>query len=1831
MFKKSTRTAKPPLARVFLPLLTHRRMLRFLQNADLQAAAPKELAQAFGASSPAAIARLWRRLEKYGDRLLQSGKIDELRRQALRAFLRKYDPLSLAEELSPYHALLWEQDYYRASDSSTRLFLRESIERFARHHRLPPESAAILWKGESAPISRIPALLLLLPLPLTALLALGMASWLSPIGIAVMIAALPAVFYGGYLLSAAALRKILPAAPLPLLQRGAGHSLLTVGVGSTEDADSALEGIARIAAGEHGSSYLLLLTRPDHVVCEAAGEAEQIAALQERVDALAERLEISLSLLIAPRRFDSRKKRWLGKPDFAELSALIAGHGEASAEPWEAVCILPADAAILPGSGERLAAALFHPLCKADSLVFLSPAPSPLPGARMQALRQCLLQKFDAPADLGGWGIYRTESLKKRAEQGSLSPRLVAQPLFSKKGKGVEPYAPPQRQTPSLLPVLRLLLPALRLILLWGMIAAGLPIFVCLGLWLAASADLIASALLSLRLGRRFYLYTFPSWKRIGKAWLHRTLLPASGLGRALGKNGFGGLCLLSLLFGSAVIALGVPLSFLGLCWCIAPLLLADLPARSPLSADDKAACHALATKLYARLPQSEQELLPAYLTVEGERAPYTTPAVMGTRLVAELAACDLGLMDAHTLERRVNALLDQIETLPTRGGLPYARYATETGDYYKDSHIDTAECGLYALCLATVEAGLSQHAAHQPGLYASVKRIARLSVQMDFSLLLREDYTLCRTLTPEGEQEGAITYLFDGGISLFAALSSDSTVGLGGGEKSAAWQGLRSPALLSDGHCPIASERGLLEEYLLTTLLLPTPRDSLLAYGKREALRTVIREAKQADRATLSAVFAPLFRRIQEIREKMLPFRRGTPAVSPASLWDSGKQSRSFRKRFSAAPPLPVAGSKLLCKGEAGSPEAAPAPLLCMMLEDMPRLALSHLKRLQESDRSGGFADPANLQRIPLKGVCLGLIALAGAVTGKSFAKRLMALPRCGALYPFLCRRPDAAVEGTPPTVSVTAEKGETATSPSVCLLGDATRSLLIAKGCGIALWEGATPLTAPTAANRLFASGRLSGLFLFREGKLLPSPSRIGRREAGLLTLCGEGETCRIQSTASGWSLRLERTDPAPCEVRFLFCPQNQRSLRLSQERIPAADHEDPAVLCIEYSPSLTVVIAAGGLTDAFTHADPSPFPRGREQMTSLLHLTPQWARGWMSTPSCIVGGRLAGDVLTLRIVLAGSKAAALELLSAPPSADSAKHSPLPLPAPDGGLAARVLEWQIASLFAGMPIPSAMAAGGENSNAAHLERCLQGGKELLMGKGFPAADHAPLPLTVSRREGAEALLTRLLSASSIEAETPLLPAMGAIGYPDGFPKIRRGRDLPSLARTYHNGIATLIADPEAPRLRLTPHGGELPFHLYLCQTGRTWLLPAAATEITYSPAEAIFSGDGFTLRMALLPRLPLLSLRLAAEGSAQLTLSTLAEPHKTEGEDKIWYAFDDTVLFCRRLTGEKETVFLIGCFPRAHDHLYYWIREKITCDTLPQTMEDYGRTLTLSASLLWIEGESAPPLPALAAAVMSSDSPARALLSPLLSPDDSTAHLVRLAMGEPTLLLPIALLVQIAVTDDHTITDLRLPAKGGRVSLYLIAARCLERAMDEDGQNPLLPVVVNAFARLAEEIGDHAGVAHYIAFATEEHSAAGRTWNSLPHVSEQTADLLAALLRGDDEAIPALWEAIQAVAGNPNPYDAALLWCAVLWGVLGFIPHREGFTLAPQAVNHEMALRLFYKGEWQIRLSPQSPPLCFRGDLPIPEQPQTEEKIFRNPNISRQNRCIPERNGVK
>lgn len=1799
---------KTTIMRWYRRLFWRRSLCRYLRSAVTDTLTAEELAQAFFAASPRAIERLVGRATAMADRLKSAGALTEERHRGLTAALSEVDPLALSQRLSPYHPPLAEKEFYRLSDAPTRRRLRRDFARFAKRHHLSPASAALLWQGErrSAPSLALICLPVGALLPAIALLWAGLL-WLPTSVLWLMLLTIPAVIAGGLLCASAILQKILPDTPLPLLEEDGGHSILTVWVTKLSSAEAALEE-TRSHAVQTGEDCLLLLTLPDGGAAIDSGEEAQIAQLTQRAVELSREAGAAIAITVLPRRYTPKKRsrrQWIGSPTLSQVAMAVERHLQTLSDAPEAILLLPSGGVLLPGGREEAAAALFHPLCPSDALVFLRTSRSPLPADRLSVLRQCLLQKFDAPADLAGWGIYRRSAIRALAEERSLSPRLMAQPLYADRKR--QPILCPCtiRPTPSALPVLRLLLPLMRMLLLFGAVAARLSPMHLLLLWGAASADLLASALLSLRLGRQLSLYTIPAVKRLTAALLSRTILPAKELLAHSRPRDLRMLCLLSLAFGGAVVAFGTPLSVLGLLWIVAPLLLPESAARGELPPSLRGACYALAAELHPYLHSSRDRspLPPAYLTDTGEHAPYTTPAVLGSCLAADIFACDLGLIDPFTLERRTDRLLSRLEALPTRCGLPYARYDRQTGEFYKDSRVDTAAVGLYALCLAAAEAGLHQLSARNPALHALSDRTAHLSAQMDLTLLLDDEMTLCRTLTPEGKQEGKLTCLAgEGGLAAFALLCSDSAQGLSAKQKLALWERLLCPAKLLKGRCLLLSEHGSLADYLLPLRLLPVPGDGLLTDAARRAVRAALREGRKLGRR--SSADQP-------------PSPARAMALSSLLNWPH---------LFSSPRSIAAGSEELSATGDRPQPEMT-APLLCLLLRDHPRFALSHLRRLQRIAPAGGFADPAHPERIPVDGLALSLIALAGAIHRRGFAERLADLPRCRALLPLLARRPDSAQNRTLPLPSAETT-ADTPASPSVLLLGDAANGLLIAGGQGICLYRDGIPLTAPVSPAAPLIEGRGSGILLMREGKLIALPCAVQKREAGRLTLSDGGITCEIARTLHGWSMTLEQTDSAVCRFRFLFCPALSAA-RLEEKQVEI-DGQTLLCLWVEYAPTLTLLIAVTGAESAFTHADPSPFPRGRAGLPTIFAIPPHTAEGTIPTPSCLIGGDWSGKRLTLRFVFAADRDDALAKLRAPAAVSTHERLALPLPAPDGSLASRVLEWQIGKLCFDHLIPAAMAVGTAGSELDQLSRCLAGGAELLRQRGFSLSEQPPIPLSVSRREGAEALIARLLAAAPEDVETPLLPADRQITYPDGFPRIRQGRNARTPSRTYWNGVARLTVTPDG--LELMPCKGIPPIELTLrlCRDGHTLLLPAGAAVVTYAPAAALLEGDGYSVSAALCPRLPLLAVILIGAGERSLCAHHLPPPYREETDECLYSVAGDRLLYLRRIVGDDRTLWLIGTFPRSRDRLYYLVRSAVTLPSLPHMLTDSDRRHRAATAILQIEGAALPSLPSIASVILASDLPARGLLTPLCLPEVATADLIRLAMAPPTLLFPLTLVLHAAVTDEG-IADLRIPSVGGRVSLYLLAARCLEQVMEEEPHHPLLPPIVAAFARLAKRLGDQTGKALYDTFSPTETPAATSP-HSLCGIAPETVALLADLSAGKAGAVSALLEALRALPVDPHPLDAALLWSGLFWGVLGFTPSSlgDGFTLAPMAVEEEITLLLSYRGEWRICLSPHEPPRCTRRDDPVGDG-ESAEKIFRRRKISLQNGCIVHKNSVK
>lgn len=1767
-------------------LLLRRRLLQILQTADPAKLEASAFAQRLTDASLASLQKLQQKTALSIQKLHRIGKLSAESYQGWLDWLSAFSPEALAEQLSLYHAPLKEKEFYNRSDQRTRRSLRLGLERFARRHRLPPSSAALLWEGENPPPQKKTALLLLLPIPMAATLTALLSPSLSLTAVLLSLLTLPALTAGGLIAITALLAKWLPQRELPVLEHCPDQTILTICVGRTDAADQAFQTLARIMADGAGRDCLLLLALPDASTPQTAEDAVLIPSLELRAKALGRSADLSVDLQILPRRYATGrflKKRYRGTPDLATLAEVILRQIERADTAPDAVCILPADGIPLPCGISKLSSALFHPLCPYPILTFRSPTASALPHRRLQTARQALLQGWNAPADLVGWGIYRTDALRQAAVGKLPAAGLSAEPLY-RLSDGAPPLLPdPIRQAPTLLPFWRLSLPLSRILLQVALVWVHPPLSIILLLWGMASADLLISALLSLRPGRRFFLHTLPDWRKLALRFLRRTLLPVQSLLPAYGNRSYEKLCLCSLLAGSLMIAFGSPLAFWGLIVCIAPLLQGELRSLKEGSARHKAACHALAKELLPRISVTAKSLPPAYFSRDPQAAPYSTPSAMVFSMLATISACDLGLIDPYTLERRIAPLLEAIESLPMRCGLPYARYHRETGDFYENGRVDTTEVGLFALGLAVIEAGLHHHLPLNPALLGLADKCLRIAEKMDFSILFSADGQLCQTLTPEGTKEGRLSHLFGDGPAWFAALASAQGESAAAQNPAALWESLLWEIRFQRGHCILTSQQGRLSDYLLPAFLLPAPADSLVREGANRGVALFLRQA------------------------------RGGWLLRMKRRFCSSREERDFPTRLIE-----------LCRSPADALQLPPATALCLLLPMRPRMALSALKALHQTDATGAYSSLAHSDQIPTLGISLAMIALAGVVTEQTFSSRLASIPRYGRLLPLLYRTADQWRPSAPPHPADADSAVSAAYSPSVCLTGDAERGLLIARGESIALWHKGSLLTAPVSVGKIWSGGRPSGILLMQEGKLLPLPHTLSPKSGARLQFSDEAGTCRISDAPGGWCIQWEKCGNFPIDARFVYCPAS--AVRLTHGTFEGGDRGKGIFLSMEYSAHLTVTVAMSGILNPFLHADSAPLPRGKRQRASIFQIAPNEATGQFSTPTCIIGGQTATSALQIRILLTATPSAAMTLLQQPSQALPLAEAAL-LPLPDGRLASKVLEWQITPLFAGAPVPAAMAVGSLGSDRAQLERCLEEGSRQLAQKGFPCSDDSPIPLIVSRREGAEALLSRLLAVNFVDAETPLLPPTGRIAYPDGFLQIRRGRDLPPLSHSYRNGIARLTVSEEEIRYRPYPTARELTLELYLEQDHRTLLLPAASRQMTFAPAEAQCIGDGFDLRIALLPRLPLLALYLS--GGGRLTVSSEAFPpvYKGDAEETLYSLSDGKMLFLRRISGDGQSALLIGSFPKARDHLYYWIQNAITLRSLPPILKGYGNRLRAQSSLLQMQGEHALPLPFLAATALASDTPARALLTPLCTPTQGIAELIRLARSPASLFFPMALALWVSVTGDTTAPTLRIPTKEGRASLYLLAARCLETVMENDPYQPLLPAVVSAFAGLAERMGDHSGKALYAAYTPPEASA---PWQSatLPNASPAVVTLLSDLYHGRIGATPKLLTAIAELPLSPSPTDAALLWSGMLWGALGFRPSAlgKGFTLAPLPTEQPLCCILTYQGCRKLTLSPDAPPLC----APLADG-TSRQKMLRSRKFSLQNSCIIHKNSVK
>lgn len=1758
-----------------------------LLNLPLSQWSMEQIARQWGAHSLRSTLRLITRLERMANRLKKTGRISSERWEAITRLLSRTDPEQLEESLSPYHTLLEEKDFYKLSGRSTRRLFRRFAADFAKRHRLSPQSAVLLWKGERTPPSRSSSLFLLFAL-LPPLMILVVIFHIFPLTIALWsLLTLPVQVLGSYLFAASLLNQRLPSSPLPLLESGEGHPVLVVGIGRIDDPFSALTGIERIlCAGNSDCRYHLLLTHRDALLEHTAGEEDKEKQLRTDLDLLAKRYDVTIEASVIPRRFDVKEKKWKGDPTFPTIVRAIRPLLDPADE---GVCILPTDGTILPGTIERLSAALFHPFCKGSVLTFLYPNDSPLPCDRLAKLRRVLLQKMDAPADWNGYGMLRADALRAWEDDGhTILPRLSSETLYLPRSFSAFPTR--SASAPHFAPFLLFANSLCRPILLWGLIhfAFSMPIFLFLtGLSLF---DLWCAMLLSFpRKNRGAIRYTQIALFCLGKEALTHLILPTKQLSDQLSTSATLRFSL-TLLFGCGVIASGAPLSFLGIFWIVSPILFPtsfSVPTHSPM---EKAACHALAKEIALQLPVFSNQ--PPAMLINSPHS-VTNPITLGLHGAAMLACFSLGLWDQHTLERELDALLQKIESLPHKCGLPYAEYRLEGSLWVENGMIDSYSCGIFALCMASLEEGIREYLSKRSTATHPLSRIAEwtallhrlegISTRMNFELLLSPEGELCRQLNANGERMGSFSHLCEkGGLTWFAALSSDSLLFNRPPISTAAQKKYVFAKLLppTGKSIPSGITTEALYDYLLPLILLPIDKGSPMDYGADCAIRQLTRNTHRSSGKRTKA-----------------SLRSNTP-LSPEN--DPALVSPTIANQFTSLLSWPHLETFL--------PSSSPrkersAPPYCLLLSRKPRYALSHLQHLQKYASFGGFTASDDPSHLSIDALSIGLITIEHIIRPIGFAQRIQSLPRCACLTPLLSHLPPAIRPTTPPMnppPSPASPESPAPFSAPLVLWGDCNRALLFSRHLTFSLWQNRRAITYPQEVSHGFFEGRPSGILLRRTHFTAPiMEPEVFDQSALAMHLQAEKIDLTLSSVQQdGWLWTFRQSDSAHTEFRLIFCPaaHKGRPIRLTT----LVEEENSRLrLLIEIDTHLALLFEVSGITDSFTYADPSPLPKGRRQIDSIFDLRASNANGLVHTPTCILGGNWCSPSLTVRLLISSHAADLLqrseqwESTDSSPLASDSADSPKLLHPHGSGAEPLLLTHFLSELFAGKPLPRLSAI-----SHPPLSLAIRQTENRLQALGFPCANTLPLPLTVSGRESTESVLRRLLASPTQDGETPMLPQKEIASYPNGYLRLTRGRNHAAFFHGLSNRWLFLKGNPHEFALHSVDHTLILPISILRSVQNNPLLLPEGAVEIDTLPGKLCYRGDDFQLTACLLPDLPCLILELCAEGDAQLHFPTLPSPEHSASDGFFWHLQDPSTLFLHAWQRPSVHVWMIGIFNRLQDRSYYLMKEQITFQTYSKILHSHCTCMQEAVETLRIlplaHSDELPSLPALALSVLSSPSPAKALLSPLCTPHRARDDLLALANGPSSLLLPAALLLYTAIfPDDHEICQTPVPTEQGTESLYLHAARVLEAAMESAPQTPLLPTLVQGFAKLSTTLHDPTASLYHefcpIPFTDRPPYKKDPHWNC----QLETLDCLDRLQRKEKDSAEQLWTELKKQLLHPSPNDIALLWNGVLWSLLGFAPHHPGATFSPLSRSQACTAYLRFGQLYQIDLSPASLPV--------------------------------------
>lgn len=232
-----------------------------------------------------------------------------------------------------------------------------------------------------------------------------------------------------------------------------------------------------------------------------------------------------------------------------------------------------------------------------------------------------------------------------------------------------------------------------------------------------------------------------------------------------------------------------------------------------------------------AFLPPDHLQVFPSQKTT-----PYTSISNIGFYLLSILAAVKLGLIASAEAQRRLDETVTTLEGLPRHGRLFYNWYSVQTGEPEADRLISSVDLGNLLACLITVSSWLSQEA--RPTRTTDGRnlwtRVEELIHTLDFQALASEKKHLLAvsldpatgTLSPSFYQ----TLASESRLSVLLAIAKDNL-------PVRAW-GLLSRVTKRQPHggSTVLSWSGTLFEYLMPTLFLSEPRDSLMGTGMRHA-----------------------------------------------------------------------------------------------------------------------------------------------------------------------------------------------------------------------------------------------------------------------------------------------------------------------------------------------------------------------------------------------------------------------------------------------------------------------------------------------------------------------------------------------------------------------------------------------------------------------------------------------------------------------------------------------------------------------------------------------------------------------------------------------------------------------------------------------------------------------------------------------------------------------------------------------------------------------------------------------------------------------------------